>query len=82
MAATEEEILDRPRRDRQRGAGIPAEAVALDKSFTDDLDIDSLSMVRSSSPPKRGSTSRSPTTRSRTSRPSATPSTYIPAHQG
>ena len=26
-------------------AGIPAEDVALDKSFTDDLDVDSLSMV-------------------------------------
>jgi acyl carrier protein len=26
-------------------AGIPAEEVQLDKSFTDDLDVDSLSMV-------------------------------------
>ncbi|PYC73876.1 acyl carrier protein [Streptomyces tateyamensis] len=26
-------------------AGIPTEDVALDKSFTDDLDVDSLSMV-------------------------------------
>ena len=33
----------------------------------DDLDIDSLSMVRSSSPPRTSSASRSPTTRSRTS---------------
>jgi acyl carrier protein len=26
-------------------AGIPAESVAMDKSFVDDLDVDSLSMV-------------------------------------
>lgn len=26
-------------------AGVPADDVALDKSFTDDLDVDSLSMV-------------------------------------
>ena len=36
-------------------AGIPAGDVQPEKSFTDDLDIDSLSMVRSSWPPRRSS---------------------------
>ena len=53
-------------------AGIDADDVQLDKSFVDDLDVDSLSMVEVSSPAKRSSACRSPTTRSRTSRPSAT----------
>ena len=46
MAATEQEILDGPRQDHQRDHrhSRPTE-VTPEKSFVDDLDIDSLSMV-------------------------------------
>ena len=56
-------------------AGVPADDVQLDKSFVDDLDVDSLSMVEVVvAAEEKFGVSRSPTTRSRTSRPSATPS--------
>ena len=45
MAATQEEILAGLAEIVNEIAGIPAEDVELDKSFTDDLDVDSLSMV-------------------------------------
>ena len=44
MASTEE-ILSGLAEIVNEVAGIPADDVQLDKSFTDDLDIDSLSMV-------------------------------------
>ena len=43
--ATTEEILAGLAEIVNEVAGIPAEDVQLDKSFTDDLDVDSLSMV-------------------------------------
>lgn len=43
--ATTEEILAAMGEIVNEVAGIPVEDVTLDKSFTDDLDIDSLSMV-------------------------------------
>ena len=45
MAATQEEIVAGLAEIVNEIAGIPAEDVQLDKSFTDDLDVDSLSMV-------------------------------------
>ena len=45
MAATKEEIVDGLAEIVNEIAGIPTEDVQLDKSFTDDLDVDSLSMV-------------------------------------
>ena len=45
MAATEKEIVDGLAEIVNEIAGIPVEDVQLDKSFTDDLDVDSLSMV-------------------------------------
>ena len=45
MAATQEEIVDGLAEIVNEIAGIPVEDVQLDKSFTDDLDVDSLSMV-------------------------------------
>ncbi|MGC5399589.1 acyl carrier protein [Streptomyces sp. DT20] len=45
MAATQKEILDGLAEIVNEIAGIPAEDVELEKSFTDDLDVDSLSMV-------------------------------------
>jgi acyl carrier protein len=45
MAATEEEILEGLAEIVSEIAGIPTEDVHLDKSFTDDLDVDTLSMV-------------------------------------
>ena len=45
MAATQEEIVSGLAEIVNEIAGIPAEDVQLDKSFTDDLDVDSLSMV-------------------------------------
>jgi acyl carrier protein len=45
MAATQEQILDGLAEIINEIAGIPIEDVQLDKSFTDDLDIDTLSMV-------------------------------------
>jgi acyl carrier protein len=45
MAATQEEITTGLAEIVNEIAGIPAEDVLADKSFTDDLDVDSLSMV-------------------------------------
>ncbi|NUV58079.1 acyl carrier protein, partial [Streptomyces coelicolor] len=45
MAATQEEIVAGLAEIVNEIAGIPVEDVQLDKSFTDDLDVDSLSMV-------------------------------------
>jgi acyl carrier protein len=45
MAATQEEILEGLANIVNEIAGIPVEDVELGKSFTDDLDVDSLSMV-------------------------------------
>ena len=45
MAATQDEVLTGLAEIVNEIAGIPAEDVELDKSFTDDLDVDSLSMV-------------------------------------
>jgi acyl carrier protein len=45
MAATQEEIVKGLAEIVNEIAGIPEEDVQLDKSFTDDLDVDSLSMV-------------------------------------
>jgi acyl carrier protein len=45
MAASKEEILEGLADIVNEIAGIPTEDVELDKSFTDDLDVDSLSMV-------------------------------------
>jgi acyl carrier protein len=43
--ATKDEVLEGLAEIVNEIAGIPTEDVALDKSFTDDLDVDSLSMV-------------------------------------
>ena len=43
--ATKDEVLSGLAEIVNEIAGIPAEDVELDKSFTDDLDVDSLSMV-------------------------------------
>ncbi|MEU6862935.1 acyl carrier protein [Streptomyces sp. NPDC046876] len=45
MAATKEEIIEGLAEIVNEIAGIPVEDVEEDKSFTDDLDVDSLSMV-------------------------------------
>lgn len=45
MAAAKEEIVEGLAEIVNEIAGIPTEDVQLDKSFTDDLDVDSLSMV-------------------------------------
>ena len=45
MAATQEEIVAGLAEIVNEIAGIPTEDVQPDKSFTDDLDVDSLSMV-------------------------------------
>jgi acyl carrier protein len=45
MAANKEEILTGLAEIVNEIAGIPVEDVEVDKSFTDDLDVDSLSMV-------------------------------------
>lgn len=45
MAATQEEILEGLAEIVNEIAGIPVEDVRLDKSFSDDLDVDALSMV-------------------------------------
>ncbi|MYW04200.1 acyl carrier protein [Streptomyces sp. SID3343] len=45
MAVTEKEILDGLAEIVNEIAGVPEEDVQLDKSFIDDLDVDSLSMV-------------------------------------
>ncbi|RKT18107.1 acyl carrier protein [Streptomyces sp. 1114.5] len=43
--ATKDEVLEGLAEIVNEIAGIPTEDVAVDKSFTDDLDVDSLSMV-------------------------------------
>ncbi len=45
MALSEQEILKGLAEIVNEETGVPADAVQLDKSFTDDLDIDSLSMM-------------------------------------
>lgn len=45
MAASREEIVEGLAEIVNEIAGIPTEDVAEEKSFTDDLDVDSLSMV-------------------------------------
>ncbi|WP_059007417.1 acyl carrier protein [Streptomyces specialis] len=45
MAATREEIIEGLAEIVNEIAGIPSEEVTVEKSFTDDLDVDSLSMV-------------------------------------
>ena len=45
MAHTQEQILEGVAEIVSESAGIPVEDVQLDKSFTDDLDVDALSMV-------------------------------------
>ena len=45
MATTKDEVLEGLAEIVNEIAGIPTEDVQLDKSFTDDLDVDSLSMV-------------------------------------
>jgi acyl carrier protein len=45
MAMTEEEIMKGLAEIIDEIAGVPAEEITPDKSFVDDLDIDSLSMV-------------------------------------
>lgn len=45
MAHTQEQIFEGLAEIVNEIAGIPVEDVQLDKSFTDDLDIDALSMV-------------------------------------
>jgi acyl carrier protein len=45
MAHTQEQILQGLAEIVNQIAGIPVEEVKLDKSFTDDLDVDALSMV-------------------------------------
>lgn len=45
MAQTEQEILAGIAELVNEETGLPVEAVEMDKSFTDDLDIDSLSMT-------------------------------------
>ncbi len=45
MAMTEEEILAGLSEIVDEVAGVPADQVTPDKSFVDDLDVDSLSMV-------------------------------------
>lgn len=45
MAMSEQEILDGIAEIVNEVAGIPTTEVQLDKSFVDDLDVDSLSMV-------------------------------------
>ena len=45
MAMTDQEILEGLGEIIDEVAGVPADQVTLDKTFVDDLDIDSLSMV-------------------------------------
>jgi len=45
MAYTESEILEGLAEIVSEETGLPTDSVQLDKSFTDDLDIDSLSMM-------------------------------------
>lgn len=45
MALSEQEILSALAEIVNEETGLPADAVQLDRAFTDDLDIDSLSMM-------------------------------------
>ena len=45
MAITEQEVLAWIKEIVEEVAGIPAASIELDKNFTDDLEVDSLSMV-------------------------------------
>jgi len=45
MALSEQEILSGLAEIVNEETGLPADSVQMDKSFTDDLDIDSLSMM-------------------------------------
>ena len=45
MAPSEQDILSGLAESVHEETGLPADAVQADKSFTDDLDIDSLSMM-------------------------------------
>ena len=45
MAQSEQEILEGIQELVNEETGLPKESVEMDKSFTDDLDIDSLSMT-------------------------------------
>ena len=46
MALAQADVLAGLKEIVEEVAGIPAASVELDKNFTDDLDVDSLSMVR------------------------------------
>ena len=45
MALSQAEVLTGIKEIVEEVAGIPAASIEMDKSFTDDLDVDSLSMV-------------------------------------
>jgi acyl carrier protein len=45
MALTQAEVLAGIKEIVEEVAGIPAASIEMDKNFTDDLDVDSLSMV-------------------------------------
>lgn len=45
MALTQESVLAGIKEIVEEVAGIPASSIEMDKNFTDDLDVDSLSMV-------------------------------------
>jgi len=45
MALTQESVLAGLKEIVEEVAGIPAASIEMDKNFTDDLDVDSLSMV-------------------------------------
>jgi acyl carrier protein len=45
MALSQDEVMSGLAEIVEEIAGIPASSLAMDKSFTDDLDVDSLSMV-------------------------------------
>lgn len=79
MALSEQEILAGLAEIVNEETGLPADSVELGKSFTDDLDIDSLSMMTIVTQARTSSRSPSPTTRSRTSSRSGTPSATSPA---
>ena len=66
MAYSEKEILDGLAEIIDEIAGVAAAEVTPEKSFVDDLDIDSLSMVEIAVARRTSSAWRSPTTSSRT----------------
>ena len=74
MALSEQEILSGLAEIVNEETGLAVDAVQPDKSFTDDLDIDSLSMMTIVVNAEEKFGVRIPATTSRTSRPSATPS--------